>query len=196
MAEHSFRRASPEQMRAMVHPLRMRILDALREEGPSTASRLAALLGESSGATSYHLRVLAEAGVVEEDAGRGTARERWWRRAVPLYLPTDAEDPDERAVEMAARLLHLERDEEALRRFLLGYDSLSSAWRGAAFTGSFTVYMTAEELFEFGLQWLETVDRLRRRPDERPPGAEPVQVSLRAVPHVQPEAASRNDDLA
>jgi DNA-binding transcriptional ArsR family regulator len=194
MSDHRFQRATPTQMRAIVHPLRMRILDALKEEGPSTASRLAALLGESSGATSYHLRVLADAGAIEEDAERGTARERWWRRTVPIYVPTDAEDPEERAVEMAVRFLHLERDEEAVRRFLLEYDSLPTEWRGAAFTGSFTVFMTAEELFEFGMAWLETVDALRRQPHERPPGAQPVQVSLRAVPHVDPHAAEPERD--
>ena len=47
--------------------------------GPSTASRLGRLVGESSGATSYHLRQLAEYGFVEEVEGQGTARERWWR---------------------------------------------------------------------------------------------------------------------
>jgi DNA-binding transcriptional ArsR family regulator len=187
VAERRFVRATPAQMRAMVHPIRMRILDALREEGPSTATRLAALLGESSGATSYHLRVLADAGVIEEDAERGTGRERWWRRTTPLYIPTDAEAPEERAVEMSARLIHIERDDDAVRRFLLAYDSLSREWRGAAFTGSFTVYVTAEELFEFGMAWLERVDLLRRPPEERPPGARPVQVSLRAVPHVHDE---------
>jgi DNA-binding transcriptional ArsR family regulator len=198
MPDRRFVRASPDQMRAVVHPIRMRILDALREEGPSTATRLAALLGESSGATSYHLRVLADAGVIEEDEERGTARERWWRRKTPFYIATDADDPEERAVEMSARLLHLERDEAAVRRFLLAYDSLSTEWRGAAFTGSFTVYVTAEELFEFGRAWLEQVDLLRRPPEERPPGAQPVQVSLRAVPHVhddgEPHAAEPERD--
>ena len=194
MPDDHFEPASVEQVRAMIHPIRMRILDALREEGPSTATRLAGLLGESSGATSYHLRVLAEAGVIEEDAERGTARERWWRRTRPLYIPTDAVDPEGRAVEMSARLLHLERDEEAMQQFLLGFDSVASEWRAAATTGSFTVYMTAEELFRFGLEWLERVDTFRREPHERPPGAQAVQISLRAVPHVEPRAAGPKRD--
>ena len=82
----------------MVHPIRMRIIDALRDEGPSTATRLATILGESSGATSYHLRVLADAGVIEEDDTRGNGRERWWRRVQPLFFPTDAEEPEDRAL--------------------------------------------------------------------------------------------------
>ena len=54
------------QLRALSHPLRLRMLEVLRE-GPATASALGRRLGESSGATSYHLRALAKAGVVEED---------------------------------------------------------------------------------------------------------------------------------
>ncbi|MGK5678488.1 helix-turn-helix domain-containing protein [Actinoplanes sp. URMC 104] len=69
----------PRTLRGLAHPLRVRMLNLLRERGPSTASKLAERLGQSSGATSYHLRQLAAYGFVEEDPDRGTARERWWR---------------------------------------------------------------------------------------------------------------------
>jgi DNA-binding transcriptional ArsR family regulator len=69
----------PRTLRALAHPLRTGLLALLRAEGPSTASRLGQRVGESSGTTSYHLRQLAALGFVEEVAGRGTARERWWR---------------------------------------------------------------------------------------------------------------------
>ena len=180
-------RATPAQMRAMVHPLRMRIIDALRNDGPSTASRLAAELGESSGATSYHLRVLAQAGVIEEDPDRGNGRERWWRRVQPIYFPTDAEAPDERALEVAGRLLHIEREDEALRRYLLGFDTLSTEWNEATFTGSFPVYLTADELLAFGLEWLAKVEALQGSPEARPPGARRVVLSLRGIPWLGPE---------
>src|SRR5690242_12974406 len=74
-------------IRALAHPLRLRLLDLLRFEGPSTATKLAALVGESSGATSYHLRMLAQYGYVEE-ADATDNRERWWRyRQRPVMLP-------------------------------------------------------------------------------------------------------------
>ncbi|MFJ6011862.1 helix-turn-helix domain-containing protein [Streptomyces sp. NPDC092952] len=66
-------------LRALAHPLRLRLLAALREYGPATASALAARLGESSGSTSYHLRQLAAYGFVEDDPELGKGRERWWR---------------------------------------------------------------------------------------------------------------------
>ncbi|MFF0157375.1 ArsR/SmtB family transcription factor [Streptomyces sp. NPDC005263] len=66
-------------LRGLAHPLRMQLLDALRFGGPATASQLAEKLGESSGATSYHLRQLATHGFVEDAPDRGKGRERWWK---------------------------------------------------------------------------------------------------------------------
>lgn len=66
-------------LRGLAHPLRMQLLRALRVHGPATASRLAERLGESSGATSYHLRQLAAHGFVEDAPEHGKGRERWWR---------------------------------------------------------------------------------------------------------------------
>ncbi|MEU1305194.1 MULTISPECIES: ArsR/SmtB family transcription factor [Streptomyces] len=68
-------------LRGLAHPLRMRLLDTLRFSGPATASGLAETLGESSGATSYHLRQLAAHGFIEDDPERGKGRERWWKAA-------------------------------------------------------------------------------------------------------------------
>ncbi len=72
----------PRKLRGLAHPLRLRILGLLRSGGPSTATRLAEELGESSGATSYHLRQLAGYGFVVPDEEReGRGKERWWRSA-------------------------------------------------------------------------------------------------------------------
>lgn len=72
---------TPRSLRGIAHPLRIQLLISLRREGPATASQLAARLGESSGATSYHLRQLAAHGFVEDAPGRGKGRERWWQSA-------------------------------------------------------------------------------------------------------------------
>ncbi|MQY13185.1 hypothetical protein SRB5_33280 [Streptomyces sp. RB5] len=66
-------------LRALAHPVRVKMLSLLRKHGPSTATRIGERLGINSGAASYHLRQLAAAGFVAEDTGRGNARERWWR---------------------------------------------------------------------------------------------------------------------
>ena len=72
---------SGRQIRVLAHPLRARLLGQLRLDGPATATKLAEALGTNTGATSYHLRQLADAGLVFEEAGAGHGRERWWRAA-------------------------------------------------------------------------------------------------------------------
>ncbi|WP_137294811.1 ArsR/SmtB family transcription factor [Nocardioides dongxiaopingii] len=71
----------PHQLRALAHPVRLRMLGMLRVDGPATATSLATRLGLNSGATSYHLRQLAQHGFVVDDEERGNGRERWWRAA-------------------------------------------------------------------------------------------------------------------
>jgi DNA-binding transcriptional ArsR family regulator len=50
--------------RALAHPLRARILVEL-EKQPASPSQIAEVVGESVGVVSYHVRVLAEAGLAE-----------------------------------------------------------------------------------------------------------------------------------
>src|SRR5437879_9797840 len=111
---------SAAELRALAHPLRLQLLQVLHAEGPATASRLARRLGESSGATSYHLRALHRAGMVEE-AEQRNGRERWWQRtpellAIPNSIPRDA-SATERAELQAAHSqiesIFVERDESA-----------------------------------------------------------------------------------
>src|SRR3954465_1992598 len=96
--------ADARALRALSHPRRLELLALLRFEGESTATLLARRLGESSGATSYHLRQLAQHGFIEEAPARG-GRERYWRyRERPVTLPAPArETAAERAA--AARLM-------------------------------------------------------------------------------------------
>lgn len=92
--------------RLLSHPLRSRILAHLRLHGAATSADLARALGSNTGVTSYHLRVLGEAGIVE-DTGLGNAKTRLWAAAevdddphavVTRYAdagpPSDAEDDD------------------------------------------------------------------------------------------------------
>lgn len=89
---------SPAGLKALAHPVRLRLLGMLRIDGPATATMLATRLGLNSGATSYHLRQLAQHGFVEEDTGRGNARDRWWRAAHQTTTTeiTAPDDPEER----------------------------------------------------------------------------------------------------
>jgi DNA-binding transcriptional ArsR family regulator len=70
----------PRQMRALAHPLRLRLLGMLRMDGPATATTLADEVDESPALVSYHLRQLASHGFIHEAADLARdGRERWWR---------------------------------------------------------------------------------------------------------------------
>ncbi|WP_327089697.1 winged helix-turn-helix domain-containing protein [Nonomuraea sp. NBC_01738] len=85
--EESFRITDPQVLKAVSHPLRVRLLGLLRAEGPATASQLGRVVGESSGSTSYHLRELAKYGFIEEDPSPDGRERRW--RARHLYTSWD-----------------------------------------------------------------------------------------------------------
>src|SRR5215469_17938891 len=141
------------QLRALAHPLRLQLLEVLRAESPATASQLARRLGQSSGATSYHLRALHRAGMVEE-AEQRNARERWWQRSpdrlfVPNSVPQDA-SPAERAELQAAHSqiesILVERDENAMRRWMEVRYDLPLEWQDAQWIGNLRMWATAEEV--------------------------------------------------
>jgi DNA-binding transcriptional ArsR family regulator len=75
-------------VKALAHPLRVQILRYLQLHKRASVTDLAENLGETTGATSYHLRQLARHGFVEEfdaeeaEARRVGRRRRWWRMAV------------------------------------------------------------------------------------------------------------------
>lgn len=111
---------TPKTLKGIVHPVRLRLLELLQADGPATATGLAARIGQSSGVTSYHLRVLAEHGFISEDADRGTARDRWWRathRALNFSFRVPGEPPDADTIEDAENYLRYAAD-SAHRRAL------------------------------------------------------------------------------
>ncbi|MGW0822227.1 helix-turn-helix domain-containing protein [Streptomyces sp. NPDC002845] len=81
VSEEHKRVLDPEQdtaaLKALTHPLRIRLLGLLRQHGPATASELAVRTGESSASTSYHLRVLAKYAFVAEAEHRDGRERRW-----------------------------------------------------------------------------------------------------------------------
>ncbi|WP_141494169.1 ArsR/SmtB family transcription factor [Kytococcus schroeteri] len=86
---------------ALAHPVRSRIVAHLRTHGPGTSADLARALDTSTGVTSYHLRLLAEAGLVQDEPGSG--RRRTWRLTPPSAdgtAPAQApEDDDTQALD-------------------------------------------------------------------------------------------------
>ncbi|RWR15693.1 ArsR family transcriptional regulator [Microbacterium enclense] len=155
-------------LRALAHPLRVRLYDLLSQYGAQTASGLAALTGESTGATSYHLRALAKHDLIREVEGRGTARERWWERpagAVTLVNPDLATTPSGRAVMEAVHSETLTLRQQQLMTFVThGWDD-DEAWLDKSLISTASARLTVEQMAELAdrLQSVitETVDRYR-----------------------------------
>jgi DNA-binding transcriptional ArsR family regulator len=176
------------ELRALAHPLRLRLLEVLRE-GPATASGLARALGESSGATSYHLRVLAGVGLVAEEPERGNGRERWWRRPdeIVIVAPTaGSRDEEYEAAISQLKAVFLERDEQAMERYLQIRERLGQRGDEATYIGNWRVEATPEEIAELREAVIRLVDALRRPPESRPEGTIPVHVTFRALPQELP----------
>jgi DNA-binding transcriptional ArsR family regulator len=175
------------QLRCLAHPLRSRLLSALRLDGPSTSARLAARLATNTGATSYHLRQLADAGLVEEDPDRGTARERWWRAAhdITSYVDTDFDaDPDDRA---AAEWLvgHHARQKTRWRDdYLESRAQWPAEWRAAASLGDVRLRLTADQLARLTEELYDVLRRYDELPveDDAEGDTEQVMILLDAFP--------------
>ena len=175
----------PRALRALAHPIRLALVGMLRQEGPLTATRAAALLGESSASASFHLRQLAKYGLVEE-AGGGRGRERPWRAtAMFTQWPDVAEGAEQQAATALLSSVIAERYFEDLMRWLSAKPEESPEWQEAAHFGDTFVYATAAELRELARQevaLLEPFLQRQLRPELRPPGARPISYLHLAFP--------------
>jgi predicted ArsR family transcriptional regulator len=161
-------------LRAYAHPVRMKLILALRTRGPLTATQAARLLGESSGTCSFHLRQLAKYGLVEE-TGEGTGREKPWRATTTSTAWDGVPKTPEAAA--AAGLLSevlVESYFAQLMRWLEVRPAEAEQWQQAAFIGDRLLWVTADELAQIGRDLAAVVDRYFERqvkPELRPPGA-------------------------
>jgi DNA-binding transcriptional ArsR family regulator len=181
---------NPGQMRALAHPVRIRVLSRLQLEGPATATQLAAEIGESVASLSYHLRQLARHGFIEEvPERRRSRRERWWRaRALGEHFPRDRyEAPERRA---AAAALTAQLVDAAAQRYYTFLDELEAypvEWRSVALYLGQRVHVTPDELEEIGRKlWAVMEPYSRLDPADRPAGSRRVDISIQGVPTREP----------
>ena len=174
--------ADVASVRALAHPLRLELLDLLRFDGPSTATRLAGRVGESSGATSYHLRQLARHGYIEEAEQHG-GRERWWR-----YREREPMVPEDEAGSRRLLAELLSREAHALDRYLAGRRRALQS-DDASFFQSRALRLTPGELDLLGREIDALLRRLRRADaDDAPAEAVPVRILAFGFPAPREEA--------
>ena len=173
-------------LKGVAHPLRVRLLGLLRADGPSTATKLAQRVGQSSGATSYHLRQLALHGFVEEDPDRSGGRERWWRachHTTELDVDNAREAPEEaEAYLRTIAALYADR----IAAWLDGFVTGPREWDDAGTMSDWVLRLTAEESAALVRDLEDVVNRYRvDRPDvAAPAAAERVLAQVQVLPFV------------
>lgn len=181
-------------LRALAHPVRVQMVTLLRKHGPSTATRLAERLDVNSGTASYHLRQLAAAGFVAEDAERGNARERWWR-SVHQLTRFDHEDLAEREPEAALAYLQSVHSAYTMRtqQGLHGLQTLPRPWREAFDMSDAALRLTPAEAREMRDEIWSVIERYKRAPDDKESqDTERVWVNLHVLPEVNLAAREEN----
>jgi DNA-binding transcriptional ArsR family regulator len=175
----------PKAMRALTHPVRLRLLQALVLEGPLTATQAAELIGETPTTCSFHFRQLRKYGFVEDDAEPGR-RERPWRLARMNHrIPDRSGDPDTDLAAAATIKMLLEHYIGEMRAWWQRTLSYPPDWQHATGLTDMVMFVTPDELTELRGELdpllYRYMDRLED-PSLRPPGARPVRTLIIAYP--------------
>jgi DNA-binding transcriptional ArsR family regulator len=143
-------------LKAIAHPLRMKLYRALYVARTATASQLADQVDEAPSLVSYHLRKLAEHGLIEEAEPRSEdGRERWWQPAsegVSIHDEDFRDAPEKRAAHLAATRLFHEQRSDMYRRYLDERPTWAPEWNTAAPDNESLLRLTATELSELGAE--------------------------------------------
>ncbi|MGW6013286.1 ArsR/SmtB family transcription factor [Streptomyces sp. NPDC055210] len=159
-------------LKALAHPLRMQLYRGLCVARTATASQLAEQVDEAVSLVSYHLRKLAEHGLIEAaDPQSGDARERWWQpssQGVSIRDKDFRDAPERAAAHLAAtRLFHRQRS-DMYRRYLDERLTWGPEWNSATSDNESLLRLTAGELAELSVELLA----LAKKYDEKGRAAE------------------------
>jgi DNA-binding transcriptional ArsR family regulator len=186
-------------MRALSHPVRISIMEALGLGGPMTATEVGEVIDESPTTCSFHLRQLAKYGFVEE-AGGGKGRARPWRVVnLGFSIPATHDDPE---VNVAANVLTRVTRERQLARYQNWVDTRASYprdWQDGAISSEYVFYLTAGELKQLDTEMQELLRRWFgdggriTDPAQRPPGSVAVEVLTLGYPLELPRPAAGDE---
>ncbi|MEV3856198.1 helix-turn-helix domain-containing protein [Streptomyces sp. NPDC050095] len=176
-------------LKALGHPLRMRLYGLLYMRGTGTASQLADDLDDGTAVSliSYHLRKLAAHGLIEEaEHEGGDGRERWWKPAqesLRIEVSDFRDSPEGAAAHTALNRVMYEGRREHYLRFLDQKAGWSADWQDASDSSDFLARLNPEELKELKDELHAVVQRYTERGKSADPeGRETVSVHLYAFP--------------
>jgi DNA-binding transcriptional ArsR family regulator len=144
---------TPEQLRALTHPIRLRLLGLLRLEGSQTATDLSRTTGLSTGSTSYHLRMLAKYGFIEQDQKLSIGKKLFWRsvNTATVTNTPQQDDPDAESKLDAMYGFQQMVAAEYSRQILSAseqWQTLPLEWQNASTLSDFPIRVTANEAQE------------------------------------------------
>ncbi|WP_345800156.1 helix-turn-helix domain-containing protein [Microbacterium sp. AZCO] len=178
MARREIHVEDPSALRAIAHPLRLKIIGLLRLEGPLTVGALGERVGAASGSVSYHLATLERHGFVEQapELARD-GRERWWRASAD-YTTVDAMelqgDPAKREAGLALRRTIVQSYAVETLAYLDMESSLEPEWIEASTQSDDMLWLTADELRQLSADLDEVVRSWRERGGRDREGARAV----------------------
>ncbi|HWS36646.1 MAG TPA: helix-turn-helix domain-containing protein [Actinoplanes sp.] len=189
---------SGRQIQVLAHPLRVRLLGHLRADGPATATQLAAELTTNTGATSYHLRQLAEAGLVVEEERAGGGRQRWWRAAHDMsswQRGFYADDPEATAAAEWMETQQVNRFAELARSWRQSLPGESAEWQEAGGISDYLITLDAEQAEALIEEVDEVIERHRAAAGAEPrPGARPVALYVGVLPETSGRSGHRTTE--
>lgn len=176
-------RLDPAALAVLAHPLRTRLLGALRIDGPATATALADRFETNTGATSYHLRKLASVGLVE-DTDTGTGRRRVWRATTTFtdFEPSDfLDDPESAAALGWLQRHHFDELVRMVHTWQEARPEWPARWQDAAGMSDVVITVTPDQLRAIADEVWEVLVR-HVGEDNDDPDARRVALHLLATP--------------
>jgi len=175
---------NPRDIRALAHPARMAIIDALASGDESTATECAALTGLSPSATAYHLKFLERHGFAERADPRSDGRERPWRATRRTRVDLDSSTPAGAAATAAVALAYIDQSRALGEEFMAGAHAEPKEWQDVASLANADVWLTVEETRAVTAALDAVLEPYRARAlADRPEGSRRVRVMSLAVPH-------------
>lgn len=175
----------PRHIRALAHPARMAIIDALASGDELTATECAALTGLSPSATAYHLQFLERHGFAEPAPARSDGRERPWRAAERrTAFELDSSTPAGAAATTTVALAYFDRTRAVGEAFMATEHDEPEEWRDVASLANTDLWLTADEARAVTSALAAVLEPYRGRAlSDHPEGGRRVRVMNVVVPH-------------